>query len=181
MRNKLYYFVGLMFALIVVSCKPVDLPIAIYFPNKIIQEVTEEKYIEAVHVIDQEIDQVSFYITSIETKEYDLNYDHEVTNLSQYVNNDTIPIYHVFKIFDRGEQYGGFAYSVNSCQRFIAIIPNAPIPIFVHEMGHILGLGHSSDPDNFMYPLIVNENIRITNKQQKKMYRNALKFSSCFD
>lgn len=63
------------------------------------------------------------------------------------------------------------------CLRVVRSAPDSQV--LAHELGHAFGLDHSKDPHNLMFPIAQGDNFELTDKQRRKIERNAEKFLIC--
>lgn len=153
-----------------------DIPVALVFPSEYHQLIYEYPMLEMIEDANGIFHEANVYFY-VSRSEVDTEYNPEYNNKRESIEDEVgyfsakywedVPLYVVDKIYiqKEGEEatksYAGLAISPggSTCANFglVRATTSEYQLIVAHELGHLMGLAHSTDKNNFMYPQIGHE------------------------
>lgn len=171
-----------------ITTEKLEIPITLIFPNEDYKKYYYDKLLKRIDRANERysIIDVQFNVSAISfISDYNLIYDNKTEEREYFANiyPHSIPVFVVDKISNKKRKYSGYAVTHGEiCNKYILIRGNnmASEEILTHELGHIMGLGHSTDIKNVMFPYITKTNTKLTKNQKEEARKSAEKyFLSC--
>jgi uncharacterized protein YjaZ len=159
----------------------VKIPLILIYSSEKEQKKYEKKLLEMIDFTNEIYNKsgVYFYVKKSEIRKYDKKFirsKNQIKNMSK-IHKNAISIFVVDSIQYNKNYYGGYAVHENICEKFVVIRgPRTPGKVILaHEIGHLMGLRHSTQHHNLMESL-VEPNVFISKQQENTVKRQSIHY-----